>query len=363
MKAKMKWIMTSVVLCVLLAAVGFNTVNSVRTMRMIRELNTAILESREEEETQEDDVVIGGTYRIESTVHISDAYKSGDTSGLTDREKETLDMASDVLHEIIKDGMTPYEKERAVYEWMTKELQFDQGALVVIPTSSEDCDNPYGTLKYHNAVCVGYATTFRLFMQMMDIDCMVVHDNGRFHSWNLVKLDDEWYHTDIYFDAGSSNYVNFNMNDTMAFQGHDWDTFFFPAAHGLQYNVGYQNRRELSDIYMLPAFVSEMMEGEENRSCFVGMEGGFEKRQMVLADQMVSMIQERMWSMDLSPDVELAYSWVSAGEDAYYLSLTVTKSNSGGDVEIDPEEYMKMEEAVNEYFSVGDDWNEWEALG
>ena len=358
MKQKIKWITTAVIILALLAGVVVNTVNGVCTMRMIRELNTMVLESRGEEVTQEDNVVIGDIYRIESTVHISDAYKSGDTSGLTDRDKETLDMASNILHEIIKDGMTPYEKECAVYDWMTKELQFDRGSLVVIPTSNEDCDNPYGVLKYHNAVCVGCATTFRLFMQMMDIDCMVIHDTGRYHSWNLVKLDDEWYHTDIYSDAGISNYVNFNMNDTMAFQGHDWDSSFFPAATGLQYNIGYQNRKELPDIYRLPEFISEMMESDENRSCFVGFEGDFGEREMALADKMASLIQERMWSMD----IDLAYSWVSVGEDAYYLSLTVTKNDFGG-FEIDPEEYTKIEEAVDEYFFVSDDWNEWEALG
>ena len=98
-------------------------------------------------------------------------------------------MAAAVLDEIITEDMTDYEKELAVYDWMTHSLQYDTGVLQVIPRTEADADNPYGTLKYHNAVCVGYATTFRLFMQMLDIDCMVVHNTDAYHSWDLVKLD------------------------------------------------------------------------------------------------------------------------------------------------------------------------------
>ena len=91
------------------------------------------------EETTEDYVKIAEQYEIKPTTNISDAYKSGDTSKLTDKEKETLDMAKDALKEMkIKDDMSDFEKEKAVYDWMTSSLQHDQGALTVIPTTQED---------------------------------------------------------------------------------------------------------------------------------------------------------------------------------------------------------------------------------
>lgn len=40
--------------------------------------------------------------------------------------------------------MTPYEKEKAVYDWMAKELSYDTGALQVVPQTSADCDNRTG---------------------------------------------------------------------------------------------------------------------------------------------------------------------------------------------------------------------------
>ena len=112
---------------------------------------------------------------------------------------------------------------------------------------------PNGVLKNHEAVCVGYATTFRLFMQMLGIDCMVVHDSHLSHSWDLVKLDGQWYHTDIYSDAGSGegNFSHFNLNDEMM-NSQEWNTDFFPAADGYEYNYAYVNRTQCKDVYTIP---------------------------------------------------------------------------------------------------------------
>mgnify|MGYP002657485484 FL=1 len=152
-------------------------------------LKSSIAEQKKEEtpETTEDYVKIADNYEIKPTTNISDAYKSGDTSKLTDKEKETLDMAKKAIKDMkITDSMSDFEKEKAVYDWMTKKLQQDSGALTVIPSTQEDCDNPYGVLKYHNAVCVGYATTFRMFMQMMGIECKVEHNTEKLHIWDVV---------------------------------------------------------------------------------------------------------------------------------------------------------------------------------
>ena len=159
---------------VLTIAVIFSACTSIFTAKAVYDLRA---EAKAQTETQEDGVVILDQYEIVSTLPISEAYRSGNTNGLSAKDKETLELASAVLKEIITEDMTPYEKEKAVYDWMAKELSYDTGALQVVPQTSADCDNPYGTLKYHNAVCVGYATTFRLFMQMLDIPCMVVHND------------------------------------------------------------------------------------------------------------------------------------------------------------------------------------------
>ena len=188
-----------VVLAVFLAVcIVASTVMSVCSLASIGKVKNEVasINGNTEDVNRENDVTIMGEYTVESTDKISDAYKKGSDAGLDDKDKETLKMASDVLNEIITDDMSDYDKEKAVYDWLVKNIGQDKGLLTVIPSSGKDSDNPYGVLKYHDAVCVGYATTFRLFMQMMDIDCMVVHNTEMYHTWNLVKLDGKWYHTD-----------------------------------------------------------------------------------------------------------------------------------------------------------------------
>mgnify|MGYP000685692729 CR=1 FL=1 len=249
------------IVAVILAAgvVGSTTISAFNLVT----LKSYIAEQKKEEnpETTEDYVKIADNYEIKPTTNISDAYKSGDTSKLTDKEKETLDMAKKAIKDMkITDSMSDFEKEKAVYDWMTKKLQQDSGALTVIPSTQEDCDNPYGVLKYHNAVCVGYATTFRMFMQMMGIECKVEHNTEKFHSWDVVKIDGDWYITDIYSDAGNGNYANFNVTDAMYGQSQSWDRDYFPAANSLKYNMAYQNKKTVDSIYDLPKALRAAMD-------------------------------------------------------------------------------------------------------
>lgn len=57
-----------------------------------KEIHALRAEQSAKGETKEDGVTIMGQYTIRSTLPISDAYRSGNTSGLDSKEKETLDM-------------------------------------------------------------------------------------------------------------------------------------------------------------------------------------------------------------------------------------------------------------------------------
>lgn len=310
-------------------------------------------EASRPQETQEDDVTIADRYKIEATTAISDAYKSGDTSALSDKQKETLDMAKKVLKEIIKDTMTDYEKEQAVYDWMTTSLQNDSGLLTVIPSTTEDCDNPYGVLKYHNAVCVGYATTFRMFMQMMDIDCKVVHNTDNYHSWDLVKLEGDWYHVDIYSDAGNHSYSNFNLSDLMMSQKQDWDKNYFPAAKGIKYNIAYQSMKEIKDIYEIPKMLRKEMEKKKAVVCYsFKSEVTEEHAQLVM--QMLNYIDQTLMSLN-EPDMPngfMSYNWMQNEENQKpMLWITMSYNNdAASNLEIDAKDKKKMKKVLDKAF-------------
>lgn len=314
----------------------------------------AKVEEQNNPKTSEDYVKIAESYEIKPTTQISDAYKSGDTKELTDKEKETLDMAKSALEEMkIKDDMSDYEKEKAVYDWMTKELQQDRGALTVIPATQEDCDNPYGVLKYHNAVCVGYATTFRMFMQMLDIECMVEHNTERFHSWNLVKLDGDWYITDIYSDAGTGNYASFNVTDTIWGQNQSWDHDYFPAATSLKYNMAYQNKVTVDKVTDIPKALREAMD-KKLGGVMIAFKEKIDDDKAQIASAITSLVDEKLMNGNFKdmPYCLGNYSWLKDPDsDEYLFNVSMSSYNdSTADTGLSEKEMEKLREAVEKAF-------------
>ncbi len=346
---KIMYIVTPVALVVLL---GLN----IFTMARVKALEDSTADDGSEDVAQENDVTIGSEYVIKATTQISDAYKSGDTSKLSDTDKETLDMAKDVLDAIITDGMSDYEKELAVYKWMCENIGFDDGSLSVIPDENDlVVDNPHGVLQTHKAVCVGYATTFRLFMQMLGIDCMVVHDSYLSHSWDLVKLDGQWYHTDVYSDEGSGDFSHFNLNDNAMMDMQEWNTDFFPAADGYKYNYAYMNKVECKDIYTIPEQLRAAIDAKNGIvSLDMGKDMSYDTYTVV--ETIMEQIQNAVAGD--SRIMNLYWSWMSTedGDNIFctYISYYSDDDDNGEDPDInglDEETQQKINDAVNKSFS------------
>lgn len=343
---RIMYVVTPVMLVLLLAL-------NVFTIFKVKALEESAGGDETEDVAQENDVTVGGEYVIKATTQISDAYKSGNTSNLSDKDKETLNMAKSVLDEIITDGMSDYEKELAVYKWMTANIGFDSGSMTVVPDDdSKPVDNPNGVLKNHEAVCVGYATTFRLFMQMLGIDCMVVHDSHLSHSWDLVKLDGQWYHTDIYSDAGSGegNFSHFNLNDETMMSSQEWNTDFFPAADGYEYNYAYVNRTQCKDVYTIP---EQMRAALGARQGVVSLDFGKDISDDIynLADTIMNSVENTV-VFNAGYGVSFSWSWLEAGDDNVFCVYINYEKTEDPDVApgVADETQQKIDDAVNKAF-------------
>lgn len=342
-----------IVAAVIILGVALCAVISIFTLRSLDDMKLTLGISSAA--TQEDDVpIMEGEYWIRSTTQISDAYRTGNDAGLNSQDKETLAMASEVLDEIITEDMTPYEKEKAVYDWMTSALSYDTGVLQVIPQTDADCDNPYGVLKYHNAVCVGYATTFRLLMQMLEIPCMVVHNNDLYHSWNLVQLDGDWYHVDVYSDQGNGNYACFNLTDDML--GQSWDRDFYPAATSLTYNYTVQTAEPCEDIYRIPL---QLRKALEERAGAVALRfAAIDEPHAQQVEAMLSGVQSFTGSGSYG-DLWMDWSWIQITGSEYVLSVRLNFYDEEPDsgAEISEEDQAKIEAALESAFGEDADWD------
>jgi len=218
---------------------------------------------------------------------VVNAYLSGDASELNARDKAVYDAASAVISEIITGGMSDYEKELTVHDWICNNIEYDSENLAAIPAASKYSHTPYGALKYRRAICVGYATTFKLFLDMLSIDNRLVHvnnDEGEEHCWNLVKIGDGWYHADTTWDMSAKDttpYFYFNMTDGAAkrcgfFKSRD----DLPAADSIEYNYYYLHGTRLDGKNDIKAAIKKLAgEGGGTAQGFI-LDGVYEENEI-----------------------------------------------------------------------------------
>jgi len=215
----------------------------------------------------------GEIHEIYDDAKVVEAYKSGSAEGLGEQDKYVLEQAKKVIDENITDEMTDYEKEKAIYDWLIAYTDYNSAGLAVISAGDEYSHLPYGVFKYHQAICVGNATTFKLFMDMLGIENELIHstEEGE-HAWNMVKLDGDWYHCDATFDGGTGEnpgYAFFNVPDSVKDDGsYPWNHEVFPSADGVKYCYLANNAKELKDVYAVPKYVFEELEKGSRRIAF-----------------------------------------------------------------------------------------------
>lgn len=322
-----------------------------------KELKRQAEEKKKENEYVEDGYMVGEEYEIRSTKQISDAYLSGDDSKLSKQDKKTLEMAKEILEKTTKKCKTTYEKELAIYNWMYDNIGQNGSTSILLPDSTVDHYTPAGVLSGHQAVCVGYATTFRMFMEMLGLECHIVHNEG--HSWDLVKLDDgEWYHLDIYMDVSAkSRYRNFNMTDNICFAGHDWDKSAVPEAVGVKYSYPAQNAVEVDDIYEMPAMLKKAFVKKKGPVC-VKFKKKLTEQERGVIDYMYERMQSAMDSGLLSENgasIEAYWYGNEKDEDNYLLGVYFSyygEPDTSDDTKVDKDAEKKMKNAIEKAFDI-----------
>lgn len=175
------------------------------------------------------------------------AWQSGDPSGLSEKNRTVYDAAQTVIGQVVTDSMTPYQKELAIHDYITAHAQYDREASSNAPDAAPDPDNnnPYGLLVNGVGICYGYVSTFQLFMDMLDIECISVSGRGTNleHGWNMVRLDNEWYCVDVTWDdptGTSPTHRYFNVTSQFMRQtNHEWAAGSLPEATATRW--AYQN--------------------------------------------------------------------------------------------------------------------------
>lgn len=165
------------------------------------------------------------------------AWEKRDPSGLSEYDRAIYDSAEEVLGEFLRGGMSDLEKEIAIYDWVLQNLEYDWRHQDSLEETPETSYTPYGGLVEHMGVCLGYASTFELLMDMAGIECVTVigasMGSEEAHAWNMVRLDGEWYFADPTWDNYNPRWEwdFFNVTtEYMVRTNHQWDYASTPEA-------------------------------------------------------------------------------------------------------------------------------------
>lgn len=184
------------------------------------------------------------------------AWESGDESGLSHRDAAILARCREIFAEHVTGDMTDFEKELVLHDALVDLGEYDETVYGPdTPQGRPDNTNPYGMLVEGYGICLGYATSFQLLMDLAGVECITVvgasSGSTSDHAWNMVRLEGEWYCVDpTWNDPVGGEHVSphqwdqihhtyFNVtSDYMRWTDHQWDYANVPetAANRFYWN-------------------------------------------------------------------------------------------------------------------------------
>ena len=146
-----------------------------------------------------------------------------------------------IIRKIIKPSMSTVEKVKAVHDYLVLNNTYDHSISTAHPAG--DISNVESLLFQHTSVCSGYAETFQLFMDALNIPCKTILGTANGitgwidHEWNIVKLNGSWYHIDVTWDDANEStdpklvlYRYFLVSDSYISQSHTWNQSSYPVC-------------------------------------------------------------------------------------------------------------------------------------
>ncbi|MCD8108341.1 MAG: hypothetical protein LUE20_10350 [Oscillospiraceae bacterium] len=225
-------------------------------------------DSSEPTEEVEDDGIYDNTAVVE-------AYKSGDTSALSEDDLLIYQAARDAIAQFYSAGMSDYEIVLAAHDYIATHVTYDMDEFNLIGSAKEESSTPYGALIYGEAICMGYTTTFQLMMDMIGVESIIVNgsSDGEEHAWNMVFVDDKWYHVDCTWDDYVPDYEGrmafhtyFMVTDSSMAIEHIWDMDSTPTADSEDYVYYFNNGLYAETNNELKAILQESATAGELRA-------------------------------------------------------------------------------------------------
>lgn len=169
---------------------------------------------------------------------------------LKDNQLKLQKKRDKIVEKIIEESMSDYEKTKIIHDYIVNNSRYDERLFTERDVPPESY-TAYGNLVLGVGVCEGYAKSMKYLLDKVGVESIVVVGNSKNqnHAWNLVKIDDEYYHIDATWDDPISDngeniiqYNYFNLTDEEISKTHKWNRDEYPLANGKMYNYFSYNK-------------------------------------------------------------------------------------------------------------------------
>ncbi len=149
---------------------------------------------------------------------------------------------NEFIAENTNEQMSDFEKEVVIFDYLVKNFTYDESL------DNYTINSMFTTGK---GICQAYAELFYLYASKMGLDVELITGDATFygalesrpHAWNLIKLDDDYYHVDATWgelvklkNETLVDYSYFNLNDSQMSKTHHWKQEDYPKCTQNQYN-------------------------------------------------------------------------------------------------------------------------------
>lgn len=127
------------------------------------------------------------------------------------------------------------DKERTIHDYLVQSVKYSSDVY------SLDAHDIKGALLDGNAVCEGYARSFKLLCDAVEIPCIMIHGtatdsqgNSEPHAWNIVRKNKNNYHVDVTWNCTTSSVADiplyYNVPDEYIEKNHIWESGIWPIC-------------------------------------------------------------------------------------------------------------------------------------
>ena len=114
----------------------------------------------------------------------------------------TIKILDDKIDDLIKmlslDGLSLKEKLLKIHDYIINNTKYDLLKAGNINDNTYSSNTAYGVLIEGYGICSGYSDALSIFLNKLNIPNYKISNNS--HVWNLVKIDNSWYHIDLTWD-------------------------------------------------------------------------------------------------------------------------------------------------------------------